>query len=83
MDAMDEGATALMLACQNGHVEAARLLLEKGAAVDANDEHDATASSYTPAMRATSRRRALLLEKGAAVDAKDEQGLTPLVWRLR
>ena len=29
------GTTPLMLACRNGHVEAARLLLEKGAAVDA------------------------------------------------
>ena len=31
---------ALAVACQTGHVEAARLLLEKGAAVDANERHD-------------------------------------------
>ena len=32
------GATALMLACAKGHIEAARLLVDKGADVNAQDK---------------------------------------------
>ena len=32
-----EGWTALMYACVNGHIECARLLVEKGADVNANN----------------------------------------------
>ena len=38
-----EGTTVLYAACQNGHVDAARLLLEKGAEVD-----QATKDGQTP-----------------------------------
>ncbi|EOD20203.1 hypothetical protein EMIHUDRAFT_369223, partial [Emiliania huxleyi CCMP1516] len=36
------GATPLIMACFNGHVESARLLLEAGAAIDQADEQGAT-----------------------------------------
>ena len=36
------GWTALMWACENGHIEAARLLMEKGANIDAKDRSAAT-----------------------------------------
>ena len=36
------GRTALICACANGHIEAARLLVEKGADLDAKDESAAT-----------------------------------------
>ena len=36
------GETALTLACENGHIEAARLLVEKGADIDAKVESAAT-----------------------------------------
>ena len=34
--------TALMEACENGHIEAARLLVEKGADIDAKSKSAAT-----------------------------------------
>ena len=64
-----------MWACWHGHVEAARLLLEKGAAVDAKDEH-----GQTPLVRAclTGHVEAarLLLEKGADRTLKTKNGNT-------
>ena len=38
----EEGRTPLYIACQNGHVDAARLLLGKGADVDRARESGAT-----------------------------------------
>ena len=36
------GSTALLLACREGHIEIARLLVEKGANMDAQDESAAS-----------------------------------------
>ena len=47
VDAKDKkGATALMAACSGGHVEAARLLLEKDADRSLADNDGNTAASY-------------------------------------
>ena len=46
MDATNEGGTtSLMFACMNGHVDVARLLLEKGAAMDSQRSDCHTAYS--------------------------------------
>ena len=79
MDAKGGGddSTALMFACEKGHVEAARLLLEKGAAVDAQDEN-----GVTPLMTACEEGHVevarLLLEKGADRTLADKEGRTAL-----
>ena len=53
-----------MGACMEGHVEAARLLLEKGAAVDAQME-DGTTALMDACMKGCVAAARLLLEKGA------------------
>jgi hypothetical protein len=66
------GGTLLLIAAMNGHEGTVRLLLEKGADVDARDHDD-----YTALLLTVESRRAdivkLLLEKGANVNAMDTQ----------
>ena len=71
----DSGVTPLIVACENGHVDAARLLLEKGA-----DVHKATNRKRTPLHGVCDVWRCrdchievarLLLANGADVDRKD------------
>ena len=71
----DTGWTPLMLACDTGHLEAARLLLEKGAAVDAKNDNGTTALMFACQNGHVEAAR-LLLEKGAAVDAKTQKAGT-------
>ena len=72
------GMAPLHVATNDMYLEAARLLLERGAAVDAT-----TKKGSTPLMLACKHGHVeaarLLLEKGAAVDAKNEEGMTPLM----
>ena len=64
-DANDEhDRTALIYACHQGHVEAARLLLEKGAAVDAKDGRGGTALMQA-CMAGQVEAARLVLEAGA------------------
>ena len=71
------GRTPLYNACRNGQVEAARLLLDKGAEVDRADPygwtplHIACAEGHVEAAR-------LVLTKGADVNRANKDGLTPL-----
>ena len=71
--AKEDGATPLFVACDNGRVDAARLLLENGAEVDR-----ATENGQTPLFIACSEGHVevarLLLDKGAAVDRAKETG---------
>ena len=65
-----QGTTALMWACMGGHETVVRLLLEKGANIEAKDQDQQTAlliaaeGGYESVVR-------LLLEKGANIEAKD------------
>jgi ankyrin repeat protein len=72
-----KGQTALLWALSGPHVEAARLLIEKGA-----DIHLASNSGFTPLMMATRHNSLdavkLLLDRGATVDEKAADGSTPL-----
>ncbi|KAH7117287.1 hypothetical protein B0J13DRAFT_514240, partial [Dactylonectria estremocensis] len=72
--------TDLMVASYYGHHIVVKLLLEKGAEIDAKDsEYD----SRTPLSWAAANGREaiikLLLEKGADVESKDQWGRTPLL----
>ena len=68
----------LWIACQNGHVDVARLLLDKGA-----DVNRANKNGWTPLSIACSKGhvdavRLLLDKKGAEVDRAGEDDKTPL-----
>ncbi len=70
--------TQLFYAVYKGHLEIVKLLLEKGANVNAKDKY-----GDTPLLRATKQRHLeivkLLLDKGADVNEKDKYGDTPLL----
>ena len=74
---MQDGATPLLIACENGHVDAARLLLDKGVDINRADKYGAT-----PLLAACSKGHVdavrLLLDEGAEVDRSTEGGQTPL-----
>ena len=79
---LKEGKVWFIKACQKGHVETARLLLEKGAAVDARTKKGGTALMKACGDgQATAAR--LLLEKGAEVDPMDSEGETALMLACR
>ena len=77
-----QGLAPLHAAANDLYLPALRLLLEKGAAVDAKNKAGATPlmgaclGGHVEAAR-------LLLEKGAAVDAQAEDGATALMWACR
>jgi uncharacterized protein len=74
-----DGFTALHFACYFGPAEAARVLVESGAAVDSIA---ANAMKVMPLHSAASSRNReaarLLLENGAPVDARQQGGWTPI-----
>mgnify|MGYP001380343762 CR=1 FL=1 len=74
---LQDGATALWIACENGHADAARLLLDQGVDINRADKYGAT-----PLLAACSKGHVdavrLLLDEGAEVDRSTEGGQTPL-----
>merc|ERR1711871_1649039 len=77
MGGWQEGQTPLFDACQGGHVDVVRLLLEKGAAVDRTFRTGAT-PLYIACSNGHVAVATLLLDKGAAVDRPNKNGATPL-----
>ena len=72
-----DGRTALHRAAGGGHLAIARLLLEKGADIEAKDKYGTTALHFAASSGDEGLVR-LLIEKGADVNAKDEDGMTAL-----
>ena len=74
----DYGITPLWLACVHGHLEVARLLIEKGA-----DKDKAEMDGMTPLFAACDEGHLeivrLLIEKGADLDKANNEGVTPLL----
>jgi ankyrin repeat protein len=79
LDAKDNrGRTPLILASRNVHVECARWLLDKGAAMDEREEHGFTATlSASVIGRAPAVK--MLLERGADPTIAQNDGLLPLM----
>jgi len=75
--------TPLMMAAYNGYTEIAKLLIEKGAEVNAKGGVD---MDMTPLVYAASQDRLdmvkLLIEKGANVNVKTHYGWTPLFFAI-
>ena len=65
--ANENGATPLYIACDKGHVDAARLLLDKGAEVDRADE-DGRTPLFVACFKGHVGAARLLLDKGADVN---------------
>ena len=72
------GATALYVACEFGHAEAARVLLEAGAPADAARDDGATPLYKACQDGGRPEIAQLLLSKGAMVNRADPAGMTPL-----
>ena len=74
-----DGSTPLHLTWRQGHVDVARMLVERGADVSAQDGdgrrplHWASRYGYVDMAR-------MLVERGADVSAQDKDGSTPLHW---
>ena len=73
---LDDDKTALHVASMHGCCDAARLLLQKGAALELRDAYGRTALHYAASENQEQLIR-LLVDSGANCDAKDCQGRTP------
>jgi ankyrin repeat protein len=71
------GATPLYIAAKEGHVAVVKLLLEKGAAIEAKADDGCTPLSIA-AFNGHADLVALLLERGAAIEGKHKDSVTPL-----
>ena len=73
---------ALLLAVQNGHVEAATLLINNREGLYYSDESRATALHWAARMGMASTCQQLL-DKGASLSAKDQDDQTALDWAMK
>jgi len=81
-DRTDRRATPLHWAAGWGSVRAARLLIDRGARVDATDERGMTPLHYA-IERDHAEMAGLLMMKGADAEAPGEAGVTPFALALR
>ncbi|OPY01452.1 MAG: Ankyrin repeat protein [Syntrophorhabdus sp. PtaB.Bin047] len=73
----DYGNTPFHEACRFGHPDIVRLLLEKGAKVNARRKDDGHTPLHEACMHGHVDAASLLIEKGAKVNAKNTWGATP------
>lgn len=72
------GGRPLFLAVKKGYVDIVRLLLEKGANIEAKDWWESTPLSHA-AFCGQKHSAKVLVENGADIEARDDEGSTPLV----
>jgi len=73
------GEPALVVASRKGQTKAIKLLIEKGADVNAKDDEGNTALMWT-SFHGNTEIAKLLIEKAADINAKDNEGKTALMW---
>ena len=73
----DDGSTCLMIAACYGRLDICRLLIDKGAQVEAKDRHGLTPLHYAAAYDRIDIAR-LLCDHGADVEARGNNGRRPL-----
>lgn len=74
-----QGLTALMIACMDGSVAAAKSLLDAKARTEVRTEDGRTALMFAAGWGDAAKVQALL-DGGARVDARTNDGRTPLMW---
>ena len=79
----EEGQTALMTAALTGKPDAVKLLLVRGAKVDAKEPYRGQTALMWAASEGNTAAAALLIEFGAEVKAKSTSGFTPLLFAVR
>lgn len=72
----------LFIAAQAGRAPQVRLLLERGAQVDATDAEGRTALMHATAASGAPEVLRLLLDAGARIDQADTKGQTALMWAI-
>ncbi len=75
-----EGKSPLILACENGHLDTVRLLLDNGADIDKPDIDTGATSLITAAKHGRSPIIRLLLKRGASTELLCDFGWTALMW---
>lgn len=79
MVVVEDNATALHYAAEAGEVESARLLLDRGADIEALDE-DGNSPLHIAAIMSRYKMVAFLLSRGARIDVKNDAGDTPMTF---
>ena len=75
----DEGGTALIAAVTGNQGDIVKLLLDKGADVNAKNKNGETALFWAPPMEGAGDVIRLLLEKGADTNIESSRGITPVM----
>ncbi|MDR1590504.1 MAG: ankyrin repeat domain-containing protein [Puniceicoccales bacterium] len=73
-------ATPLLRAADEGDLEAVRILINRGAAMDVQDIDGGTPLHWAAVNGHLKVARFLIEEKGAAIDVQDSMGMRPLHW---
>jgi ankyrin repeat protein len=76
------GRTPLLLAAESADVEIVKLLLDKGAKVDAKDDDSGLTALHYAARLGNKNAAELLIARSADINAKDKQDHTPLYFAV-
>jgi ankyrin repeat protein len=73
-----DGATAVLVAARQGHLDCLRLLLDEGATINYQMPSNGTSALLLAAMHGRTSCLQLLIERGANINIRTTLGVTPL-----